>query len=463
MSENYDSSVLSNSETTTTTNSNQQRSQNKFVGMLALIFGVSSWIGVTAAYLQLPLVIATAPEGLTLPSYMTVIVQSSNILSLSYVIYQKYSPRKLNENRVIYIIMVIGCMAALGMAFFYQFIVKIGETDHSIAWLIFTFMFAMVGTISSVLFMPYLGRFRECYLIMFLHGQGLNGILPSILNFIQGIDNGGECSKPDDNSTSKPILEPRFNTQIFFFIIFGLLVVGLIAFILLDNLSVCKAEFAPGVVIGENGYVYGDADKHDPASGKISEIIFNLSHFNYGKLIATVATIGFFGNGIYPDLMSFSALPYGFSTYHLTVTLVAVANPFGSFIAMFVSHTSIGVIDILASSTVIIGSVIMAFTLQNPIPPFVDAKFGPVMIVSFKCWCMNAIFKYFFFFQILLWTTFTVFLSYMKTSTASIFRYQQGKALVLNGIISQTSSALGAIAGFVFVNFTNLFIKFNPC
>lgn len=44
--------------------------RNIFVDALAILFGISSWIGVTSIFLQLPLIVSTAPEGWSLPSYL---------------------------------------------------------------------------------------------------------------------------------------------------------------------------------------------------------------------------------------------------------------------------------------------------------------------------------------------------------------------------------------------------------
>lgn len=144
--------------------SNAFQKRNLFVDALAVLFGMSSWLGVTSSYLQLPLIVSTIPEGWSMPAYMTVVVQSSNIISFAYVAYQKYSPKKLNDGHLIYFTMTMGCLTAIGMAFFYNNTMTINGNEHSVAYLIFVFLFATVGTVSSVLFLPFMGRFRECYL-----------------------------------------------------------------------------------------------------------------------------------------------------------------------------------------------------------------------------------------------------------------------------------------------------------
>lgn len=209
------------------------------------------------------------------------------------------------------------------MAFFYQKTAEINGEEHSVAYLVFVFLFATVGTVSSVLFLPFMGRFRECYLVSYMCGQGMNGLFTSILTLIQGIG-VPECIP--NNSTNGPefikyIPPARFGTQTFFLLVSAFLVVSTIAFILLNNLDVCKKELAAGTVIDGNEYYYENEDRHDIATGKIPENVLNLSHFNYVKLLLAMVLIGFFGNGIFPGLQSYSSLPYGFLIYHLVASL----------------------------------------------------------------------------------------------------------------------------------------------
>lgn len=65
--------------------------------------------------------------------------------------------------------------------------------------------------------------------------------------------------------------------------------------------------------------------------------------------------------------------------------------------------------------------------------------------------------------QISSWAAFTAIISYMKLSITAIFRYQEGKSLVLVGTISQISSASGALIAFVLVNYTKAFTAYEPC
>lgn len=295
----------------------------------AVLFGISSWIGVSSSYLQVPLLVSTAPEGLALPSQMTVAVQSSNVISFAYIAYQKFSPVKVKDGHLITMTMLLGCATAVGMAFFYGQTAKINGNDHSVAYLVGVFLFATVGTVSAVLFLPYMGRFRECYLVSYMSGQGMNGLFSTFLALCQGIGDADHCVP--NNSTDGPAFikkmpTPNFGIQMFFLLVSSALVVCTIAFVLLNNLKICKKEYAPGRALISNEFYYNEEDRHDIVTGEVPENVLHLSKFNYRKLMLALFLIGFVGNGIFPGLMSYSSYPYGAQAYHLSVTLASVGN-----------------------------------------------------------------------------------------------------------------------------------------
>lgn len=378
--------VQDTTDTTDSASLKPLKKRNIFVDALTILFGISSWIGVTSAYLQLPLIVSTAPEGWSLPSYMVITIQSANIISFAYVLYQKYSPKKIDDGLLIYITLFIGCVAAICMALFYEETTDIDGTKHSVALLTFCFMFAVVGCLSSVLFMPYMGRFRECYLVSYMLGMCLNGFISSIMALIQGVGGPPECIP--NNSTDGPefvkyISPPLFGIELYFIIVFVILVVCTIAFILLNNLSVCKNEYAAGTIETGNKYHY---DKKDDESQEhdenVPENVLNLSVFNYVFLMAAVVGLSGLGNGILPGLMSYSCLPYGNVTYHLAVTLAAIAQPCSGLVAMFLPHTSIRVIRFLSFIGTILAVYIFYIATQSPSPPLQHSVIGYIIIVS---------------------------------------------------------------------------------
>lgn len=355
------------------------KKRNIFVDVLAILFGISSWIGVTSTFIQLPLLVEKAPEGWSLASYISITVQSANIGSFAYVLYQKYSKRKIDDGYLIYITLLIGCIAAISMSFCYADTVEIGEKRHSIALLVFSLMFALVGCLSSVLFMPYMGRFRECYLVTYMFGMGLNGFLSSIVALIQGVGGPGECV---NGYPTQPV--PLFGTDLYFLIVFGVNVLSTIAFILLNNLSICKLEYAVGTIACGNDYHYDESEKNCNDGHPIPDDVRNLSTFNYIYLTLAVVGLSGLGNGLFPGLMTYSCLPYGRATYHYAVTLIAIANPLAGFICMLVPHTSIRAVRLLSIVGLMLAINIFWIALQSPFPIFRHSIFGSIQIVSLR-------------------------------------------------------------------------------
>ena len=72
-------------------NTLSQRLSNRrlTVDLLALMFGIGAWIGINGIYVQLPLLVNTAPEGWSLPAHMVMLVQIANLGPILYTLYTK--------------------------------------------------------------------------------------------------------------------------------------------------------------------------------------------------------------------------------------------------------------------------------------------------------------------------------------------------------------------------------------
>ncbi|XP_059619966.1 solute carrier family 52, riboflavin transporter, member 3-B [Phlebotomus argentipes] len=421
------------------------------VDFLAILFGIGSWIGINSIFVQFPLLVAAAPEGWDLPSFIVVIIQLGNLGPLVYTLIQKYSTRKIQDASVIYGILAVGCAAALAMCFVYNITATIGGVERSVWLFIVVFFLALVGCSSSVLFMPYMGRFREIYLITYLIGEGLSGFLPSIMALIQGVGGNAQCVL-SNNTQGQPEYQlytppPRFETEQFFAFVTTFMCVSLGAFILLENLKLCRKEYVAVKIEKGNKYTYDESSKINESGEQLTvqEDAENtsLSVTTYRLLLILMAVICMFGNGIFPSIQSYSCLPYGNIAYHLTVTLSSIANPLACFLAVFLPHTSIRLISILTSIATAIGIYAVATAVMSPSPPLFGQVGGEILVV-------------------LSWTVLNGLISYMKLSITSIFRFQGGKSLVWVGGVSQIGSFTGAILAFVLINYTGIFVSYTP-
>ncbi|XP_031620023.1 solute carrier family 52, riboflavin transporter, member 3-B-like [Contarinia nasturtii] len=421
--------------------SNHRR--NYFVDFLAMSFGIAAWAGVTGTFLQLPQITQTAPEGENLPAYIAILTQSGNIVSLLYIIYEKWSPVRFDDANLIYLTLSIGCFAALFMAFFYDTTIYVGGIYRSIPLLVCTFMFAIVGCLSSVLFMPFMGRFRGIYLVTYMFGQGLNGLLTSVLSLIQGIGTPKCVTNTITNITAVHYTESHFDSKIYFLLIFALLLFSSFAFFLLNTMETCKSEYASIETNQkeiETNTVNGKANDYQA----IPTNTFSLTSVNFYYLMITLSVISFLTYGFFPGIMAYSCDPYGFSAYHLASTLLSIANPVACLFSLYISRPSVRDVIVLSTLTTVCIVYIFITALQGPTPPFHTLAFGSYLIIT-------------------VWTSFTAFGALIKLTILQLFRCHGHKTLKWAGAVIQSSSFIGAIIVFFLVNQTKLFTKSNPC
>lgn len=436
--------------------------RNALVDVLAIFFGVGTWIGINSTYVQLPLLVHATPEGWSLASYIVIIIQVGNIGPLLYTFVQKAAPIK--DSYIIYFLLSIGIAAGFCMAFLYPITAYMFGEERSLAIFVNVFFFALVGCTSSVLFMPYFGRFRDIYLITYLIGEGLSGFLPAILALIQGVGGNAQCIKTDSGISSFTP-DPRFGTQTFFLVISSLFIASFVAFMLLDQLKSVRKAYAASVTIGHgNTYEYNSSQIAVDQPLPTKEEGKKLSDKNYRALLVLLGVVCMFSNAIFPSIMSFGTLPYGNIAYHLAVTLSSIANPVACFIAVFVSSTSIRNIIALCFVSIPFAAYSLTTAVMSPSPPLMGNVMGEILVVSWmnnKSLEMQSINMNHF--QVVSWTAVVGLASYIRLKITTIFRYQGGKSLVWVGAWTQIGSFVGAILSFSVVNFTKVFVSYEPC
>lgn len=334
---------------------------------LMICWGVGTWLGVNGLYVQLPLLVDRLPEGWSLASIMTIAVQLGNIGLLIYALLRRLRP-KASDAPYIYILLAIGALALFLNAFFYTETVYIGSTEHSIAFLTLTFFAALVGCTSSILFYPYLRHYREIYLTTYLVGEGLSGFLPGIIALIQGVGGEPECLPSEDNSSLVPHFPPpRFDTNVYFFILAGLSASSLLSFITLDNCKMYGSEM-----------VMPDSKKEEVEQPAPTSIWTQ----RWILLFILMALLNAVSNGMLPSLQSYSCMPYGTTAYHLAVTLGAMANPAACLVGVWLKPVSDRVLTVMLLTSLVPLGYILATALLSPQPPLQHYPGGEALIVS---------------------------------------------------------------------------------
>uniref|UniRef100_A0A336LCJ0 Riboflavin transporter n=1 Tax=Culicoides sonorensis TaxID=179676 RepID=A0A336LCJ0_CULSO len=425
--------------------------------ILVSLFGISSWLLVNSTFLQLPLLVEKAPEQWSLASYIVITIQIANIGPLLYNIIQYIYPIK--DSIFITFLMTIGVIGSVFFGFYYDTSSYFWGQDRSVALLVIVFGFALVGCTSSVLFMPYMGRFQEIYLITYLVGEGLSGLVPSLLALAQGVGGNTKCVASNETESGYDYYTPppRFNIQIFFTIISCLFIICTIAFLFIDRLPTFKKQYSNVDIKSGNNYTYKKDDNCDGVnennteSNSASEVsatdstnsVDKLSKYNYIYLMILMAVICFFTNGVFPSTQTYSVAPYGNVAYHWAIVLSSIANPAGCFLAFFLPHKNVRMITILSIFTSVFGIYALITSLMSP-PPMHNMLMGQIIIV-------------------VCWTLFTGLHSYVRLSINASFRNQGGRSLVFIGSCQQIGSFVGSIVAFTVINFTEIFKYYDVC
>lgn len=275
--------------------------------------------------------------------------------------------------------------------------------------------------------------------------------------------------------TLKPIYsEPKFSVEIFLGFLFIMVCFSWISFILLNTLKLAKKELVVSTPkeekIKSSSSATNFKSQHSDSQSDNSISLQNvnvkrttnlnvetelissskskISKKTFYILLIIQAYLCSFTNGILPSIQSYSNLPYGNVTYHLAVALSVLSNPIGSFLAFYINQKHR---KYLMPLLIICGSLCAAYIIttavSSPTPPLVNSTIGSWIII-------------------LVWITFTCSFSFTRACIADTLRNNTSyghKALFFCGVFTQIGSATGAIIMFILVNYTGIFVSFNPC
>ncbi|KAK9296401.1 hypothetical protein QLX08_009559 [Tetragonisca angustula] len=429
------------------------RKTDVFVHFLIILFGISAWIGINGIFIQIPVLINTSPEGWTLPAYLVLATHAANFGPLLYTILQ-YFHYKINEPWWILCLLISGTSAMGFLSFFYSEKIIIAGHEYSLVLYILTFFNALVGCFSSVLFMPYLRNFSEKCLTSFFIGEGLSGVLPSIVALIQGIGDTSECSihKNNSNVESSDSFSPNFSPDVYFLFIFIILFLSLTAFAILEYSLIRNTKQPRGTssaILSKKQASISPCDHYSNDIQKVNHYWMDsskhLTKRTRHHLFTLLVIFCFLSNGFFPSIQSYSCLPYGNIAYKLSIIFTQFANPIVCLLAFWLKVSSVKIINYLSVICLLIGSYVTYLALMSPTPPLQATKLG-IFLVIFS------------------WTLLIGFISYLKLIIVTIFRTTMIRNILFKaGIIMQIGSASGAIFSFVLINFTNYFEMQTDC
>jgi riboflavin transporter 2 len=408
------------------------RNIDVIVYITVIIFGIGSWVDINGLWVELPVMITEGlPEGWNLPSYLSVIIQIANIGPLLVTIIHVCAPGKLNNKVVIYIILGVGSLACLFLAFYWKTTAYVAGANRSIVLLVLQFFLALVDCTTSVVFLPFMVTFKSDYMTAYFIGEGMSGMLPSLVALGQG---SGSMSCVNDSFTNATTnittynVYPKFNppnfpVRDFFLFLFAMVLSSGIAFTLLIYVPYYKAEYASSdddeessdddklqgsyeLTNGENsgtitfsdpstvgistsklvkrGRKYQSVDLSGTSGNEVTtrKEVQPISKSLYAYFLILTAFLNSLTNSVLPSIQTFSCLPYGISAYHLTAALFNISNPVACFIAMFHSASSSIVISFLSFLGSATAAIILYTAFASPTPLLVGTQTGEALIVS---------------------------------------------------------------------------------
>ncbi|KAG1948749.1 solute carrier family 52, riboflavin transporter, member 2 isoform X2 [Pimephales promelas] len=420
--------------------------------ILVALFGMGSWISVNSLWVELPVVVGVLPEGWNLPAYISVLIAFGNLGPVAVTLTHHFAPGHLNERVLIHIIQVLAVVAAAFLALFWSHVATIAGEPRSVPFLLLTFILSFVCCTSNVTFLPFMFRYPPQYIRTFFVGQGLSALFPCVVALRQGVGKL-ECVNTS-NGTKPHYLKENFPAQNFFWFLTVMLAFSALCFVALTY-RVVSQTVAEEVPKNEQETVKTEEEAHPLQNGDspVSEeqvevekqapvVAFWTSHNVYLLLLLGISNA--LTNGVLPSVQSFSCLPYGTMTYHLSVVLGNIANPLACFVAMFVLLRSSVGLGMMSLGGGIFAAYIMALAALSPCPPLLGSQSGVALVI-------------------MSWIIFTGLFSYLKVIVGTLLHEAGHAALLWCGVFIQAGSFIGAFSMFPLVSVYQVFHRAQDC
>ena len=210
---------------------------------LFLLLGAGSWLTINGVWAEIPIIFLTLPECRNLPAFVTIVAQVANVGTLTYAIV-KFFVRRANVRQIylevptIFLLVAVGMVASILLSIFWSRTVVIRGTEHSVPFIVLSFFFALVDCTSTVVFLPFLKHFPSEYISGLYIGEGLSGVLPSVVALSQGFVNNSLGCLEEYPGIGK--LGINFSPSIFFLFLAVMLAVCGVAFMLIITLPTVR-------------------------------------------------------------------------------------------------------------------------------------------------------------------------------------------------------------------------------
>ncbi|XP_042371213.1 solute carrier family 52, riboflavin transporter, member 2-like, partial [Plectropomus leopardus] len=322
-----------------------------------------------------------------LPAYLSVLIAFGNIGPIAVTVTHHCAPGRLNERLVIHSIQLLAVVASGLLAVFWSNTVIIAGEQRSLPFLLFTFVLSFVCCTSNVTFLPFMFSYPPQYIRTFFIGQGFSALFPCIVSLGQGVSKL-ECKTV--NGTVQPeYLKENFPAQNFFWFLCVMLTISALSFLALMRRQKGSQEDDAPQEADSAAAAKNEEETHPLQNGgtPVSEDqvqVEELPQTFWTKrniyLLALLAVSNALTNGVLPSVQSFSCLPYGTMTFHLSVVLGNIANPLACFLAMFVVLRASSGLGFLSLAGGVFAAYLMALAALSPCPPLLGNPTGTALV-----------------------------------------------------------------------------------
>jgi riboflavin transporter 2 len=265
--------------------------------------------------------------------------------------------KAIPDRAIVYMLFAIGLVSGVVMALFWDKTYTIFGKERSVVFFACVFCLAILDCTCTIAFLTYIGNFRGNYVTALYIGEGISSLLPSLFALAQGTGDEGDsmCNSTQSfNSTAKyeDITQPRFSITVYFWLLFGVLVVSFGAFLVLDFWPSFQKK---KISYKKNKIVKDEKDLKIILNRDVSENLLHNKRKDYEDelfyvepttesdingqergskvsmkkrqildkviLLVLITLVSFFIYGFLPGLSSYSAMPYGSKIMHLCSTL----------------------------------------------------------------------------------------------------------------------------------------------
>lgn len=260
--------------------------------------------------------------------------------------------KRVPDRYIIYGLFLIGLVSLAVIALFWDKTVWISGKHRSLPFFFGVFFLAILDCSCTIVFLTYIGKFKENYVTALYIGEGISSLIPSLFALAQGTGGEEKCTNnatssitsknytifvdqtffKNETTSTRDSINPNFSVSVYFWLLFVTLFISLASFTALDKVPYFT-KHKISKKIPEQRYDDDDINEEESTQNKPLKNVDNKDSFAINSiknkhskkskylLYTAITLVSFLLYGFIPGLSSYAAQPYGPRVMHLSVTL----------------------------------------------------------------------------------------------------------------------------------------------